>query len=180
MLFSQCLPEEQGYLWKKASQDSPPLTGSSSTANSANPPSSGATFSRQLTNLERMFVIFNRDLYGQNCHFFGATISVQARESPLESPSFDLSQLQQRAIDAFCQTRWKYPTVAARVDGDRAVYNVETETEVKSWARRTVSTISLAGGWLALRERVSRDSPIPTINGDYCTMYIVVSLLFKK
>lgn len=175
MLSSQYSPEEQGYLWEKSTQDVPRLTNSPSGSRSSCP-----TFSRQLTKLERMFVILNRDLYGQNCPFMGATISIQTQGSPVEAPSFDLSHLQERAIDAFCQMRWKYPTVAARVDGDRAIYDVESEAEVRSWARRVVSTVPLAGGWLALRERISRDSPLPTINGDYCTMYIIVSSLLIR
>jgi hypothetical protein len=131
--------------------------------------------SRQLTNFERMFVIFNQALHGQNCPFFGATISVQRPDRSIESPSFNLPWLQERAVEAFCQTRWKYPTVAARViDGDKALYNIESEVEVKAWAERTVSTIAQDGGWIALRESLSRNSPIPTKDGDYCLFYLIV------
>jgi hypothetical protein len=121
-----------------------------------------------------MFEIFNRDLYGQNCPFMGATISVQTQESQSACPSFSLPKLRDRAIEAFCQTRFKYPTIAARIDGDKAVYKVEDKDEVRSWARRVVSTVSLQGGWEKMRERVSREVPLPTIDGDYCTIYIIL------
>lgn len=131
--------------------------------------------SRKLTNFERMFVIFNQALHGQNCPFFGATISLQQPDHFPKPHSFNLSWLQERAVEAFCQTRWKYPTVAARViDGDEALYNIESEVEVKEWAERTVSTIAQDGGWIALRESLSRNSPIPTKDGDYCLFYLIV------
>lgn len=170
MFHTNLSPEERGYLWKKSIRDSP--SSPTSPSSSVSPP--WITFSRQLTNLERMFEIFNRDLYGQNCPFMGAKISVQPPESQSGSPLFSLSQLADRAIEAFCQTRWKYPTIAARIDGDRAVYKVEDKEEVRSWARRVVSTVSLSGGWEKMRERVSREVQLPTTDGDYCTMYIIL------
>jgi hypothetical protein len=131
--------------------------------------------SRQLTNLERMFVILNEKLHGQNSMFLGANISLQRQDSSSELNTFNLVQLQKRAVEAFCQTRWRYPTVAARVaDGDKALYNIESEEDVKKWAERTVSTISQDGGWFALRERLSRESLLPTRDGDYCLIYLIV------
>jgi len=136
--------------------------------------SNGDAHIRHLSNLERLFETFNRDLYGQNCPFLCASISVKrSAKSPL-SP-LNVSQLQKRAVEAFCQTRFRYPTVAARVvDGDKALYPVESAAEVKVWAERVVTTVTADGGWLALRERLSRDEPIPTPAGDYCLMYLVV------
>jgi hypothetical protein len=130
--------------------------------------------SRKLTNLERMFVIFNKDLYGQNCPFIGASISIKRGEQSTQFPSFSVSELKARAEEAFCQTRWKYPTVAARVvDETKAVYDLQLEDEVKQWSGRTVSMVSQEGGWVSVRERVSREAPIPSPNGDYCLMYII-------
>lgn len=150
------LEEEMGYSWAKSADSS-------------------FSMSRQLTNFERMFVIFNQALHGQNCPFFGATISLQRQDRELESPPFKLSWLQERAVEAFCQTRWKYPTVAARIiDGDKALYNIEPKAEVKKWAERTVSIVAQDGGWMSLRERLSRTSPIPTKDGDYCLFYLIV------
>ena len=141
----------------------------------ANSDSGSRSLSRQLTYLERMFVILNQALHGQNCPFIGATISLQRQDDSPESHSINISQLHKRAVEAFCQTRWKYPTVAAHVvEGDKALYRVESEVDVKKWAERTVSTISQDGGWLELRERLSRDSPIPTKDDDYCVMYLIV------
>jgi hypothetical protein len=129
---------------------------------------------RKLANLERMFTVFNKDLYGQNCPFIGANISIQQSES-YKPCGFDASELKARAIEAFSQTRWKYPTVAARVvDEDTAVYNIESEEEVRQWAKRTVRIVVQEGGWLALRDQVSRSAPIPTDDGDYCLMYMIL------
>jgi hypothetical protein len=130
--------------------------------------------SRGLTNLERMFVIFNKDLYGQNCPFIGASISLRRPETSNGLSHFSVSELQRRAVQAFCQTRWRYPTVAARVvDETKAVYGIESEVEVRQWGSRTVRMVSQEGGWVAVRERVSCDSPIPSTDGDYCLMYII-------
>lgn len=136
---------------------------------------SGAlSMSRDLTNLERMFVIFNKDLHGQNCPFIGASISLQRQGLSESAPGFNVSELRKRAIEAFCQTRWRYPTVAARVvDETKAVYNIESEDKTKQWAERTVRMVSQEGGWASVRERVSRDAPIPSPDGDYCLMYII-------
>lgn len=136
---------------------------------------SSRTMSREFANLERMFVMFNRDMYGQNCPFMGASISLQSREYSSNLKPFNISQLHTRAIRAFCQTRWKYPTVAARVlDGDKASYIVEFGGGVEKWADRTVFTICQDGGWLALRERLSRESSLPTADGDCCLFYLIV------
>ena len=130
---------------------------------------------RQLSHLERMFAIFNQHMYGSNCPFLGANISLQRRDHSLESEPLNILQLQTRAIQAFCQTRWKYPTVAARiVDGDKASYGVESRERVEKWAERTVVTVCQEGGWLALRERLSRESPLPTPDGDCCLFYLIV------
>lgn len=130
---------------------------------------------RQLTNLERMFVIFNEKLHGQNCPFIGATISLRRRDCSPGPATFSVSQLYRRAVEAFCQTRWKYPTVSARVlDSDKVLYNIESEEDVKKWAERTISVVLQDGGWLALRERLSRESALPTPDGDYCLLYLIV------
>ncbi len=133
------------------------------------------TMTRKLTNLERMFVIFNRDLHGQNCPFIGATINLRESIVPSQRRAFDLAGLQKRAVEAFCHTRWRYPTVAARVVGDdKATYVIETDEQVRKWAERTVRIVTDYGGWYALRERVSRSLPIPSPEGDYCLMYLIV------
>ena len=130
---------------------------------------------RQLSNLERMFVILNQHMYGSNCPFMGANISLQRRDHSLKSEHLNILQLHTRAVQAFCQTRWKYPTVAARIiDGDKASYGVESREGVEKWAERTVVTVCQEGGWLALRERLSRESPLPTPDGDCCLFYLIV------
>jgi hypothetical protein len=135
----------------------------------------GSTMSRALTHFERMFVIFNQDLYGQNCPFIGATLTLK---STCAAPSsFDLTALQKRVANAFIQTRWTYPSVAASVeDGENAVYDIENEDGINTWAKRTVKVIEAEGGWLALRENLSRTTPIPSEDGDYCLLYIIVNL----
>lgn len=133
------------------------------------------TATRKLANLERMFTVFNKDLYGQNCPFFGATISVRQTDKSTESRALNAADLKERVVEAFSQTRWRYPTVAARVIGDEtALYSIESEQEVRKWAERTVRVVVQEGGWLALRDEVSREAPIPTADGDYCLMYLVI------
>lgn len=137
------------------------------------PSDDGTSTSRSLTNFERMFYIFNRDLYGQNCPFMGASLTVQAGSTP--SPSFSAADLEKRAMEAFVQTRWTYPTVAARViDDDKAVYDIEDESGVQAWAKRTAKAIQAEGGWYALREKLSKETAIPSVDGDYCLMYIII------
>lgn len=133
----------------------------------------GSSTSRALTHFERMFVIFNQDLYGQNCPFIGASLTL--KNSSSEPSTFELATLQQRATNAFVQTRWAYPSIAARViDGDKAVYDIENDEGIEAWAKRTVKVVSAEGGWLALREKLSRTTPIPSQDGDYCLMYIII------
>lgn len=38
------------------------------------------SMTRDFTNLERMFVILNQTLYGQNCPLMGESVSLQGRE----------------------------------------------------------------------------------------------------
>lgn len=134
-----------------------------------------SSMTRTLTYLERMFVILNRDLYGQNCPFIGATIRLERGEYSPRTTPLNSGNLQARAIEAFCQTRWRYPTVAARlVNGTEAVYTVDSEAQIMAWARRTVTMCSQEGGWFALRERLSRDTSIPSVDGDYCLIYLIV------
>lgn len=133
---------------------------------------------RNLTNVERMFVNFNKDLYGQNCPLIGASISfIQSSMTTNSSspPSFAVSDLESRARTAFAQTRWRYPTIAARVDdsGLKAEYPIETSEQVNQWMERTVRMVVDEGGWIAVRERVSKDLPIPSDDGDFCVMYII-------
>ncbi|KAG4417975.1 hypothetical protein IFR04_008869 [Cadophora malorum] len=123
-----------------------------------------------------MFVALNRDLYGQNCPFIGASLSIKNTNLSNQPRIFDLAELRKGAVEAFCQTRWRYPTVAARVDEDsKAVYSIDGDHEVKTWAERSVKTIVTDGGWLALREKLSRDAPMPSSTGDYCVVYLIVN-----
>ena len=139
-------------------------------------PNSSQLFMRHLTNIERMFVALNRDLYGQNCPFIGASLSIKNTNLSNQPRIFDLAELRKGAVEAFCQTRWRYPTVAARVDEDsKAVYSIDGDHEVKTWAERSVKTIVTDGGWLALREKLSRDAPMPSSTGDYCVVYLIVN-----
>ena len=132
------------------------------------------SMSRKLSGTERMFVILNQVLFGQNCPFIGATVSLQRQSPSHRQQLFSYEELQKRAVVAFSQTRWRYPTVAARVlDGDKAFYNVESEDNVNAWAQRTVTTVQQEGGWLALRENLSRNSALPTKDGDYCVVYLL-------
>ena len=131
---------------------------------------------RHLTNTERMFVALNCDLYGQNCPFIGASLSIKNANFSGQSRIFDLVELRKRAVEAFCQTRWRYPTIAARVvENSKAVYSIDGDQEVKRWADRSVTVIIADGGWLALREQLSRDAPMPSSTGDYCNIYLVVN-----
>lgn len=134
----------------------------------------GSTTSRALTYFERMFVIFNQDLYGQNCPFIGASLTV--KNISTATPSFTSAELEKRAINAFIQTRWTYPSIAARVeDGEKAVYDIEDESGINAWAKRTVRVVDAEGGWLALRERLSRTTAIPSADGYFCLVYIIVN-----
>lgn len=149
-------PDQSGYSWIKSDNGSGKMT-------------------RKFANLERMFVIFNRNLHGQNCPLVGANISLQGREYSSKIKPFNISQLHARAVKAFCQTRWRYPTVAARVlDGDTASYNIESGDGIEQWADRTVFTICQDGGWIALRERLSREASLPSPDGDCCLFYVIV------
>ncbi|PVH72222.1 hypothetical protein DL98DRAFT_611570 [Cadophora sp. DSE1049] len=134
-----------------------------------------SSITRDLTNTERMFVVLNRDLYGQNCPFIGASISIQNTSQSEQTPTFNSAELRKRAVEAFCQTRWRYPTVAARVsEHSKAVYSIDGENDVKTWAERSVTAVVTDGGWLALREQLSRDVSMPSSNGDYCVVYLIV------
>jgi hypothetical protein len=136
---------------------------------------SSRSMTRGISNGERMFVILNRDMYGQNCPFLGAHISLQGRDHSSKLKPFNISQLHARATKAFYQTRWKYPTVAGHlVDDDKFSYNIESGDEVGKWADRTVFTICQDEGWAALRERLSRESSLPTSDGDCCLIYLIV------
>ncbi len=148
--------DQTGYSWVKSNDDSQSMI-------------------RHFTNLERMFVILNQTLYGQNCPVMGATISLRGREYSSKSKPFNISQLRARAAKAFCQTRWKYPIVATRIlDGDKASYKIDSRESVESWADRTVFTVCQDGGWFALRERLSRESSLPTPDDNYCLFYLIV------
>jgi len=133
------------------------------------------SMSRKLSGSERVFFILNHILFGQNCPFIGATVSLQHQGLSHRQQQFSFEELQKRAVVAFCQTRWKYPTVAARVlGGDKALYNVDAKDDVEAWAQRSVTIIQQEGGWLSLRENLSRNSPMPTKDGDYCVAYLIV------
>jgi hypothetical protein len=150
----ESMDEQSDYLWK--SKD-------------------GSLCVRKLSGTERMFVLLNQLMFGQNCPFVGATVSLQRRSFSCKKQSFSFEELQKRAVDAFCQTRWKYPTVAGRVaNGDTAVYKANSKDEVEEWANRTVTVMKQDGGWLDLRENLSRSSPMPTKYGDYCVVYLLV------
>ena len=133
----------------------------------------GSSTSRALTYFERMFVIFNRDLYGQNCPFIGASLALQNAAS--STSAFSSAELEKRATDAFIQTRWTYPSVAARVvDDEKAVYSIEDEAGAQEWAKRTVKVVKAEGGWYSLREKLSKETAIPSVDGDYCLFYIIL------
>ena len=132
---------------------------------------------RHLTALECMFVILNEKLYGQNCPFMGLSISVRSEEKSGGSLSFKLQHLQTGATKAFCQTRWKYPTIASRIlDGNRASYNIESRSEVKSWANRALSIVHYDQGWQSFMERQSRDCSLPSPEGDVCALHLILPL----
>ncbi|KAG0651981.1 hypothetical protein D0Z07_1217 [Hyphodiscus hymeniophilus] len=134
----------------------------------------GSAVSRALTGIERVFAIYNEDLYGQNCPFMGACLNLDSNKST--RPSFTLAELTSRAIKAISHTRWAYPTVAARIE-DRVnfVYKIENASDVDDWARRTVKVVEADGGWLALREKLSRTTKIPSDDGDFCLFYLIVN-----
>ncbi|KAG4438589.1 hypothetical protein IFR05_005913 [Cadophora sp. M221] len=142
----------------------------------AQQPDNPLSMVRNLNNTERMFVFLNRDMYSQNCPYIGASISIQNTESPSgQSLVFDLTELEKRAVEAFCQTRWRYPTIAARVIEDsKAIYHIEEEDQVLQWAKRSVTVVVADGGWIAKREQVSRDLPLPSPDGDYTVIYLIV------
>ncbi len=132
-------------------------------------------FTRHLTDLECMFVILNEKLYGQNCPFMGLSISFRKDENSGGSVPFKLQHLQTGATKAFCQTRWKYPTIAARLlDGNRASYNVESQSEVTSWANRALSIVYHDEGWQSFMERQCRESSLPSPEGDVCALYLIL------
>ncbi|KAK0111284.1 hypothetical protein ONS95_001655 [Cadophora gregata] len=139
-------------------------------------PGNPLSITRDLTNTERMFVVLNRDLFGQNCPFIGASISVRNTSSLGQSRIFGIPELRKRSVRACCQTRWRYPTVAARVSEDdcKAMYSVDGPNEAARWAERSVTVVVADGGWLALREQLSRDVPMPSSNGDYWGFYLIV------
>lgn len=150
--------DKSRYIWSKSSEDA-------------------RSMSRDLTHSEQMFAILNRDFHGQNCAFMGASISLQGVNLSGQSRArFDVQELQRRAEQAFVQTRWRYPTVAARVsdDGTRTTYPIETREDVETWAARTVAVVRDDGGWLKLRNRLSDTATLPSPSRDCCLFYLVV------
>ncbi|CZR58396.1 uncharacterized protein PAC_08288 [Phialocephala subalpina] len=136
----------------------------------------GIGMERQLSYPERMYSILNRELHGQHCGFIGATIHVQSSISGAPARHLNASELHARAIEAFKQTRWRYPTLAAYVvDDKKAIYKDESENGIQHWAERTVSTVIREGGWLGLRQHLSRTFPLPTGAGDFHLTYVVIS-----
>ncbi|KAF8853973.1 hypothetical protein BDZ45DRAFT_806236 [Acephala macrosclerotiorum] len=136
----------------------------------------GIGMERQLSYPERMYSILNRELYGQHCGFIGATIQVQSSMSGTPARLLGASELHATAIEAFKQTRWRYPTLAAYVvDDKKAIYKEESENGIQHWAERTVSIVIREGGWLGLRQHLSRTSPLPTGAGDLHLAYVVIS-----
>ena len=135
------------------------------------------SMTRKLANLEKLFAIFNKNMYGQNCPLMGASMSIQHSGKGSESGApLNMSRLYFRALTAFAQTRWKYPTVAATMpDLETVSYRIESSKGVEKWTNRTVFLICRDGGWQALRERLSRTSAIPSESGDCCVFYLIVS-----
>ncbi|KUJ07392.1 uncharacterized protein LY89DRAFT_743015 [Mollisia scopiformis] len=131
---------------------------------------------RLLSYPERMYSILNRELHGQHCGFIGATIQIQSNASGAAARFLATSQLHARAIEAFKQTRWRFPSLAATVaDDKRAIYKHDSIDGINHWAERTVSLVIREGGWLGLRQHLSRTSPLPNGAGDFHLAYIVVS-----
>lgn len=136
----------------------------------------GIGMERELSYPERMYSILNRELHGQHCGFIGATIQVQSSTSGAPSRLLNASELHARMIEAFKQTRWRYPTLAAYVvDDKKAIYKEESKDGIQHWAERTVSTVIREGGWLGLRQHLSRTFPLPTGAGDFHLAYVVIS-----
>lgn len=136
----------------------------------------GTGMERLLSYPERMYSILNKKLHGQHCGFIGATIQVQARNLAAPTPLMSASQLHARAIEAYKQTRWRYPTLAATVTEDKkATYKHESIAGIHYWAERTVSLVIRDGGWLDLRQHLSRTFPLPNGAGDCHLIYLVVS-----
>ena len=136
----------------------------------------GTGMERLLSYPERMYSILNKKLHGQHCGFIGATIQVRSRPSGASSRFMSASQLHARAIEAFKQTRFRYPTLAANVVEDKkTIYKHESTAAIHHWAERTVSMVVRDEGWLALRQHLSRTSPLPNGAGDSHLLYLVIS-----
>jgi hypothetical protein len=136
----------------------------------------GTGMERLLSYPERMYSILNKKLHGQHCGFIGATIQIKSRTSETPTRLMNVPQLHARAIEAFKQTRFRYPTIATNVVEDKkTTYKHESTAAIHHWAERTISMVIRDGGWLALRQHLSRTSPLPNGAGDSHLLYLVIS-----
>lgn len=130
------------------------------------------SYSRTLTTPEKILALLNEYAQGQSCPYLGVTVSIDHASSS----SFSVGDLKSRLDQAFIATRWTYPTVAAQVkDCKKVVYNVHDADGMAAWAKRTVQYAELAGGWPAKHENISRETPLPTRDGDCALLYLVLS-----
>ena len=129
------------------------------------------TYTRALTTPEFILAMLNEHAQGHNCPYLGATISVKnAQLAPLDAKS-----LKQRLEQAFVATRWKHPVIACQVKNSReVVYKVEDQRGVEQWVKRTVRSASTTGGWLSKHEDLSRETPLPTQDGDCAQLYLIL------
>lgn len=66
--------------------------------------------------------------------------------------------------------------VACKVIGAKdIVYNIENAEGVEEWSKRTVRVVREGGGWLPLREKLSREAQMPSADGDCCAVYVMYS-----
>ncbi|KAH8660281.1 hypothetical protein BX600DRAFT_438496 [Xylariales sp. PMI_506] len=134
---------------------------------------SAVSFSRPLTGTERLFVVLNDRLCGQNCPSIGATVSVRNPERP-QAPTLEEFDLLGRSRLAAQMTRWRYPTVACRVaDGKKMTYSAQSAEDLQAWARDAVNLVQLDGPDLSsLRERLSKEIAMPSNEGNCCFFYV--------
>jgi 15-O-acetyltransferase Tri3 len=138
---------------------------------------SQSVYSRTLATPEYMLSMLNDYALGHNCPYLGANISVQyAGLAPSSSSVLSIDDLKSRVMQAFIHTRWIHPMVASQIsESKRMVYKVEQSPEVTEWADRTVKTVQQGSGWLALREKLSREVVLPSKDGDCVFLYLIVS-----
>lgn len=133
-----------------------------------------------------MYAFIERSMPGHNQPFLGAHISISSSTpfSDTYDPSsgLSLSTLRTLAHNAWITTRHQYPMVACKLQledngpGTQTIfYQVEDYESVRWWADRTFKVVVAAGGWTALREKLSVEFDLPSErNGDCCFFYLIV------